>query len=73
MSFSYARGEISSFVQAGRGLYIACMKNRYPTTQELYALEREARRLRAAEMARILRAAAAALRNLFSMKGFRHA
>jgi hypothetical protein len=56
--------------------YIACMKNRYPTSKELYALEAEARRLRAAEMARLFRAAGAALRGLFSVKapkGLRHA
>ena len=30
------------------------MKNRYPTPEELYALEHQARRLRAAEMARLV-------------------
>jgi hypothetical protein len=52
------------------------MKNRYPTSKELYALELEARRLRAAEMARLFSAAGAALRGLFSVKapkGLRHA
>jgi len=57
------------------------MKNlhpiRYPTPQELYAFEHHARRLRAQEMARLLRAAATAVRNLFSVnvkvKGLRHA
>jgi len=49
------------------------MKNRYLTSEELYALEREARRLRAAEIARLVRAAAAALRSLLSVKGLRHA
>jgi len=65
MSFSYARGEISSFVRARRDLYIACMKNRYPTYQELAAFEREARRLRAVEMARLLRAGTEAVRSVF--------
>jgi hypothetical protein len=75
MSFSYARGEISSFVRASRDPYIACMKNRYPTAEELAAFEREARRLRAAEMARLFHAAAFAVRNLFKVKvkGLRHA
>ena len=80
MSFSYARGEISSFVDAARGPYIRCMKNRYPTTAQLYALEQEARRLRALEMARLLRAGANAVRALFARivtvrnaKGLRHA
>ena len=56
------------------------MKNRkvghYPTPEELYALEHEARRLRAAEMARLMRAGANALRRFFavrSAKGLRHA
>ena len=56
--------------------YIACMKNRYPTSKELYALEAEARRLRAAEMARLFRAAGAAVRGVFAVKapkGLRHA
>jgi hypothetical protein len=55
------------------------MKNRYPTPQELYALEREARRLRALEMARLVRAGAEALRRLYARivtvrnaKGLRH-
>jgi hypothetical protein len=80
MSFSYARGEISSFVDAAPGPYIRCMKNRYPTIAELYALEHEARRLRALEMARLLRAGANAVRALFARivtvrnaKGLRHA
>ena len=80
MSFSYARREISSFVDAPRGPYIHCMKNRYPTAGELYAVELEARRLRAAEMARLLRAGANAVRALFARtvsvrnaKGLRHA
>jgi hypothetical protein len=52
------------------------MKNRQLTLEELYALERKARHLRAAETARLLKAAARALRNLFSVrsvKGLRHA
>jgi hypothetical protein len=76
MSFSYAGGENSSFVRAARGPYIACMKNRYPTAQELQALEHEARRLRAAEMARLAKAGADAVRRLFTVrpaKGLRHA
>jgi hypothetical protein len=76
MSFSYARGENSSFVRAAWGPYIRCMKNHYPTPQELYALEREARRLRAAEMARLFRAGANAVRSFFTIrttKGLRHA
>jgi hypothetical protein len=50
------------------------MKNRnlhYPTTEELYALEREARRLRAEEMARLVRAGADAVRSLFKTKAKR--
>jgi hypothetical protein len=77
MSFSYARGEISSFVRCDAGAYIARMKFRYPTSQELYQVEQEARRLRALEMARLFRAAAAAVRGLFAVKvkvkGLRHA
>ena len=56
--------------------YIACMKNHYPTPKELYALEAKARRLRAEEMARLLRAAGAALKSLLNVKapkGLRHA
>ena len=51
------------------------MTNRYPTSEELYALEHEARRLRAAEMARLCRAGAAGVRNLFrvNVKGLKHA
>jgi len=56
------------------------MKNRYPTAKELYALEHEARRLRAEEMARLLRAGARAVRGIFARtvtvrnaKGLRHA
>jgi hypothetical protein len=49
--------------------------NRYPTPEELYALEQQARRLRAAEVARLFRAGAAGVRNLFrvNVKGLRHA
>ncbi|HYL89407.1 MAG TPA: hypothetical protein VEU32_11685 [Burkholderiales bacterium] len=56
------------------------MKNRelrlmsYPTTAELYALERAARAERTAQMARLLRAAVSDVRKLFSApKGLRHA
>jgi hypothetical protein len=52
------------------------MKNRYPSLEELYAVEAEARRLRSAEVARWMRAAGSALRSLFSakaVKGLRHA
>ena len=52
------------------------MKNRYPNPQELYALEQKARRLRAAEMARLFKAGAAVVRRLFTIrpvKGLRHA
>jgi hypothetical protein len=52
----------------------------YPTAAELYAFEREARRLRAAEMARLARAGVDAVRSLFARpitarnaKGLRHA
>jgi hypothetical protein len=80
MSFSYARGEFSSFVGPAPRPYIQRMKNRYPTAQELYALEQEARRLRALEMARLFRAGANAVRSLFNRsvtvrnaKGLEHA
>jgi hypothetical protein len=56
------------------------MKNRYPTAAELYALELKARRMRAEEMGRLLRAGASAVRSLFTRtvsvrnaKGLRHA
>jgi len=51
------------------------MKNRHPTTEELYALEHEARRLRAAEIARLVRAGTAAVREFFKVKAkeLRHA
>ena len=84
MSFSYARGEFSSFVGRRPRPYIERMKNRYPTkyptAAELYALEHEARRLRAEEMARLFRAGAKAVRAFFSRtvtvrnaKGLKHA
>jgi hypothetical protein len=84
MSFSYARGENSSFVHAVRRPYIHCMKNpnlgRYPTPEELYALEIEARRLRAAEVSRLLKVGVRAVRSLFARivtvrnaKGWKHA
>jgi hypothetical protein len=80
MSFAYARGEFSSFVRSAPRTYIHCMKNRYPTPKELYALEHEARRLRAAEMARLVRAGITAVRSLFgrtvtvrNAKGLKHA
>ena len=52
--------------------YIACMKNRelelqhYPTTAELYALERAANAARAAEVARLVTAAARSVKSLFA-------
>jgi hypothetical protein len=52
------------------------MKNRYPTPQELQALELQARRLRAAEVARLASAAVAAVKRLFQAdapKGLKHA
>ena len=54
--------------------YIHCMKNRNlhtPTIEELYALEREARRLRAEELARLARAGSDAVRSLFKTKAKR--
>ena len=63
--------------------YIACMENRelklhhYPTTAELYALERAAKAARAAEMARLASAAVEGVKRLFAhsghMKGLKHA
>ncbi len=49
-----------------------------PTTAELYALKRAAQAARAAEMARLLRAAANSVKSLFSApegkpEGLRHA
>jgi hypothetical protein len=77
MRFSYARGEISSFVVAALRPYIHCMKNRdlkqFPSTEELYALEQAARVARSREMARLARRAFSALRQLFEAKGLRHA
>jgi hypothetical protein len=56
------------------------MKNRHPTSAELYALEHEARRLRAAEMARLLQIGVGAVRSVLARlvavrnaKGLRHA
>ena len=54
------------------------MKNRnlhYPTIEELYAFEREARRLRAEELARLVRAGSDAVHSLFQTKDkrFQHA
>jgi hypothetical protein len=56
------------------------MKNRelkrYPTPEELYALERAARVERAATMARLLRAAGSSVKHFFARgntKGLRHA
>ena len=65
-------------MQAQPRPYISCMRNRnlhYPTTEELYAFEREARRLRAEEMARLMRAGSNAVRSLFKTraKRFQHA
>ena len=79
MSFSYARGEISSFVVALLRPYIHCMKNRdfnTPGVEELYALERAARRERSREMAKLFRRALGALGRAFEgkgQKGLRHA
>ena len=65
-------------MQARPRPYIHCMKNRnlhYPTTEELYAFEREARRLRAEEIVRLMRAGSNAVRSLFKTKAkrFQHA
>ena len=52
------------------------MKNRFPTSAELYALEREARRLRAEHLAQLFRAAAKGWQALLAPraeKGLRHA
>ena len=60
--------------------YIHCMKNllrhHYPTPAELYALEQRARRLRAAEIARLFRAVANGWKALWApkaSKGLHHA
>ena len=60
--------------------YIRCMRNlplnRYPSAAELYALEREARRLRSAEIARLFRVAANGWKALWAsraVKGLHHA
>ncbi|HYX67191.1 MAG TPA: hypothetical protein VE935_23475 [Burkholderiales bacterium] len=39
---------------------------RYPTPEEVMALEREARKARAEEMARLVKAAAASIRTFFT-------
>jgi hypothetical protein len=51
------------------------MTNRYPTPQELYALEHAARRMRAEEIARLFRALSQGVKGLFDVKakGLRHA
>ncbi|MDQ5848031.1 MAG: hypothetical protein M3544_03590 [Pseudomonadota bacterium] len=55
------------------------MKYRYPTTEELYKLEREARRLRSQELARLLAAAVTGMKSFVARfaspdaKGVRHA
>lgn len=55
------------------------MKNRYPTPEELYKLELEARRLRSQEIARLIRVAVTGLKSVFARlaspntKGVRHA
>ena len=53
---------------------------RFPTPAELYAIEQSARRMRAAEMARVLRSLVAALKSVVAraasrsaVKGIRHA
>jgi hypothetical protein len=77
MSFSYGAGENSSFVPGMQRPYICCMKNRYPTPAELYALEREARRLRAEHLAQLARRAAQGWNRFWTakaaVKGLRHA
>jgi hypothetical protein len=45
----------------------------YPTTAELYALERAAKAARAVALARLARAAVTSVKNFFSVKGLRHA
>jgi hypothetical protein len=55
------------------------MKNRYPTPEELYKLQLEARRLRSREFARLTAVAFTALKSFFARlaspntKGVRHA
>ena len=79
MSFSYARGEISSFVVEPSWPYIRCMKNRdfnILGADELYALERAARRERSRQMAKLAHRAYEFLRHAFEgkgQKGLRHA
>jgi hypothetical protein len=55
MSFSYARREKPSFVVVACKPYLACMENR----DEFYVFESEARRMRAEELARLMRKAVA--------------
>jgi hypothetical protein len=47
--------------------------NPYPTSAELYALERAAKAARAREMVRLTRSAVARLKSLFETKGLSHA
>ena len=59
---------------AGTGLIFYFMKKAIysaPTPEELYAFEREARRLRAEELARLVRAGSSAVRSLFKTKAKR--
>ena len=63
---------------AVRSRILHCMKKalHQPTTEELYALELKARRLRAEETARWFRAGIGRVRNLFrvvNVKGLKHA
>jgi hypothetical protein len=82
MSFSYARGEIRSFVATASRPYIHRMEksglkfDNYPSPEELYAFERAARAARAAEVMRLLRAAFSAVRHGLARtdnEGLRHA
>ena len=59
-----------------RGLIFHGMKNReftYPTLDELYAIEQRARRMRAAEMGRVLRTLVASLKTALARAGETHA
>ena len=59
-----------------RGLIFHYMKNReinYPTPEELYAIERRARLMRAAEMGRVLRALVSSLKRALARAGQSHA
>ena len=61
--------------------YLHCMKNRdlnwnrYPSAEELYALERAARAARASEVVRLVGAAVARVKHFLrpAVKGLRHA